>query len=202
MRTIPFYNFNEFDVMAGRLQLFGFEPISPADIDREEGFEPHDLPPDHDWTTLPEHLDMRHLIARDVAALCRCDAYVLLDGWERSTGATAEKTVADWIGLPRLDPETFQPWQDNLLLEADRITSQDRQNSYGHPIDHWTRTVEVLRGLTNDKSLEMHPETVGLLWICDKLARYVHGGKRDNLVDIAGYARCIEKVHQERARRT
>ena len=37
-------------------------------------------------------------------------------------------------------------------------------------------------------------EQVALAMICLKIAREVHVPTRDNLVDLVGYARCIEKM--------
>lgn len=197
MRGFICYNFPAFDQMAERLRHERFAVVSPAELDRENGFDPFNLPIDTDWTKAPPGFDMRECIRRDVAEIADCDWYVMLDGWERSAGAKAEKAIADWMGLTRLDPGTLEPWESNLLREADRITSGDRQQEYGHPLDHWTITAGLWSNLFGRP---FKPSDVGLAWICDKLARHMHGQKHDNLVDIAGYARCIEKVSQEQAR--
>lgn len=80
---------------------------------------------------------------------------------------------------------------ENILAEAERLTSRDRSGSYGHPRDHWRITV----GLINARfGTAFKPEDWGVMMIFDKLARDAHTHKRDNIVDVCGYARCVERV--------
>lgn len=95
MRGIKDFNFPSFDyakeVLTGD---YGYDVISPADLDRKEGFnekaDPH----------LP--LDQTGFVKRDVEALLslgKDGLVVMLPGWENSTGATAEFHIAQWLGL-------------------------------------------------------------------------------------------------------
>lgn len=99
MRNVPYYNFPEFDKLATALRAEGHTVFNPADIDREAGFDPMTLPEDHDWSKLPDCLDLREVIKRDIDAILECDSIWMLPGWERSTGAIAEYGVAIWAGL-------------------------------------------------------------------------------------------------------
>lgn len=99
MRGIPLFNFPAFDAAAAELRKSGIEVISPAELDRESGFDPTNLPNDWDWSSLPEDFALRHAAARDLAALLQCDSIHLLPGWQNSVGAQAELAVAKWIGL-------------------------------------------------------------------------------------------------------
>ena len=103
MRGKPRYNFPAFDHAAGIIRAAGHEPVSPADRDRAMGFEPACLDEYHDYSKEPENLDMKAVIAGDIAALLQCDAIILLKGWEESQGARVEASVAEWAGIPRLD---------------------------------------------------------------------------------------------------
>lgn len=82
----------------------------------------------------------------------------------------------------------------NILEEANQITSQDRNNDYGHPKIDFARTAifwSVLFGT------EVKPEQIPLAMILLKLSRQINKHKRDNLVDIAGFARTREMMDSE-----
>lgn len=86
---------------------------------------------------------------------------------------------------------------ENILEEANRITSEDRERDYGHPLDNFTQTAELWNQIFKDKLAPGHrfvAEDFALAMICCKLSRHTNKPVRDNLTDIAGYARTIEKV--------
>ena len=100
MRGKKWFNFPDFDWAKECLMRAGWEVISPADLDREIGFDVKSLPPDTDWSDVSKlGFDLRTAIQRDVAAICQCDAIFMLHGWSESRGAKAEKAVAEWLGL-------------------------------------------------------------------------------------------------------
>lgn len=99
MRGIPLFNFPAFDSAADALSVIGEYPVSPADLDRASGFNPESLPADFDWNTTPDGFSIKDAIDRDIAAIKTCKAIYMLDGWERSLGARAEKALAEWLGL-------------------------------------------------------------------------------------------------------
>jgi hypothetical protein len=83
----------------------------------------------------------------------------------------------------------------NILDEADHITSQERQETYGHPLDNLGLTAALWSVAFGRK---FSPEDVSMAMILVKLARELHMPKRDNLVDICGYARTMEQIRHER----
>lgn len=100
MRGRKFFNFPAFDDARDMLESNGHSVISPADLDREIGLHPEILPADYDWRDLSIiGFSLHDAIDRDVAALKRCDAIYMLQGWEHSAGARAEKAIAEWLGL-------------------------------------------------------------------------------------------------------
>lgn len=101
MRGRPYYNFRAFDAARDELTARGWDVVSPADLDRERGFDALRLPPGTDWSRIPEGFDMEACIKRDVKAILRCDVLVFLPGhWEGSAGCKGEFAVALWAGKP------------------------------------------------------------------------------------------------------
>jgi hypothetical protein len=80
-----------------------------------------------------------------------------------------------------------------ILAEAARLADGPRNDSYGHPREDFTRTAKIWSALLG---VEITAEQVGLCMIGVKLSRHCHAPKRDNLVDIAGYARTLEKLEE------
>jgi len=105
MRNVPLYNFPAFDAAAEAIRRDGNKAINPADLDREMGFHPEELPDDWDWSSFPPGTDVSEFVDRDLDALATCDAIYMLPGWEQSKGATAEHAVAQWRGLTIFYPE-------------------------------------------------------------------------------------------------
>ena len=85
-----------------------------------------------------------------------------------------------------------------ILDEAFKLVSKDRQGSYGHPLDDYTKVTEIFRSLTG-KDLSVYEAL--LFMVSVKLARLrtnlelskVH---HDSLVDALGYLTCIKMVEE------
>ena len=91
-----------------------------------------------------------------------------------------------------------------ILDEAARITAGDRQNDYGHPADNHTATASMWSAYMSRKTgrvIEFDATDVCVLNMLQKLSRHAHSPKRDNLVDVAGYARNAEMVEEKRNER-
>lgn len=93
MRGIEKFNFPAFDLAADLLRACGHDVVTPADLNRAEGFDENAPPAE----VTPEFL--RAAIQRDVAAICKVDGLVLLPGWERSKGSAVEVALARFLGL-------------------------------------------------------------------------------------------------------
>lgn len=188
MRHYPQFNFPAFDAARDAFTADGWRVISPADIDREHGIDPN-------TPRVFSAAECRELARRDIAAILESDAIAMLPGWERSAGASAELAVAKWIGLEVYDATTRKVMDESILDEAKRITRGDRNYDYGHPaVEHdriaayWTTYLNrVVRG-----------EDVAMMMVLLKVARMGERYKRDNLVDMAGYADCYQRIHCSR----
>ena len=85
-----------------------------------------------------------------------------------------------------------KPPEEDVLLEALRLTSGDRQAQYGPPDQDFTRTAAMWSALFASKmSAPFEARDVAMAMICLKLSRETHQRKRDNSVDGAGYFRCL-----------
>lgn len=105
MRGYRLYNFPAFDEAERALKLAGADPVSPAAMDREAGFDPSadEATPDF----------VRAAMIRDVKAIADCDSILLLKGWEYSEGAFKELQVAKILGLEVL---LESDWSDELYI--------------------------------------------------------------------------------------
>lgn len=87
---------------------------------------------------------------------------------------------------------------ESILQEAQRLVHGDRGADYGHPLDDFTKTATLFNTLTG---ANLTPSDVALFMICVKLSREANKHKRDNLVDLCGYAETYMMVKDEVIRR-
>ena len=89
--------------------------------------------------------------------------------------------------------EQYDEDDDDILAEASRITRGSRQAQYGPPDQDFRRTAGMWSALFLTKlkdGVTFEPRDVALAMILLKTSRETHQRKRDNWVDIAGYASC------------
>lgn len=79
--------------------------------------------------------------------------------------------------------------KETVLEEAARIVDGDRRDDYGHPLDNHRRTAEMWSAYLG---YEVTPRQVCMLNALQKIGRDAHRPKRDNLVDLCGWARNAE----------
>lgn len=105
------FNFHMFDRAAHDLRERGCDPINPADMDREIGFDPY-----RDKAT-PEFL--HDAMIRDTNAIIHeADALLMLEGWEQSTGAKAEYSLARWKHIPIYSYPSFEEIPKDYQIPA------------------------------------------------------------------------------------
>lgn len=81
MSGLPDLNFPAFHAEAARLRGLGHVVINPAEINAD---------PSAEWAAC---------MRADIAQLVTCDGIALLEGWQRSRGATLEHHIASAIGM-------------------------------------------------------------------------------------------------------
>jgi hypothetical protein len=88
----------------------------------------------------------------------------------------------------------------DILLEAHRLITGERQQTYGHPYEDYSRVKRIYYALTG---VELTVESCILFMVAVKLARLrtnleaglVH---HDTLVDTIGYLGCLNIAHKAR----
>ena len=106
----------------------------------------------------------------------------------------------------------------SILTEAEELIHGDRQEAYSHPKVNFATIMHIWRGILKAKAYTLYTQDqiryedlkgayafieamdaddVAMLMIGMKMGREVGNHKRDNLVDIAGYAGTIEMLHNE-----
>lgn len=81
--------------------------------------------------------------------------------------------------------------QSSILPEAQKLVHGKRNEDYGHPYHDFSRTAKIWSAIL-DK--EVTPEQVALCMIGVKMSRECNKPKRDNRVDMAGYAEALDMV--------
>ena len=84
---------------------------------------------------------------------------------------------------------------ETVCQEADRIVSYDRGQQYGDPTADFSRIAKMWSAILG---IYVSPQQVGMCMILLKISRESHLPKRDNLVDIAGYAKCVDMINEKR----
>lgn len=87
--------------------------------------------------------------------------------------------------------QDFENSQTSILLEANGLIYGERAKAYGPVTENFGRTAERWSQIFG---IKVTPEQVGLAMIDLKLSRHLNSPKRDNLVDIAGYIGCLDKL--------
>lgn len=200
------YNFPAFESAAADLKRRGYVVRSPVDID-------HDVWQKHfgrDFDPVTDKCDYGHpllheMMRGNVEAILASDAIAFLPGWEQSRGANFEKGIGEMLGLRMIDAHSGGDLaMESAVEEAQRLVHGNRGSDYGHPLDDFEKTAGMLNSLFRGRFYpykELIAEDIGKIQICVKLSREENRPKRDNRVDIAGYAETIQMCADERQRR-
>jgi Domain of unknown function (DUF6378)/Domain of unknown function (DUF4406) len=202
MRGYADFNFPAFHDGAARLREAGYEVFSPAERDKDQGFDPSGMKGDN-AELAPAGFDLRAALAADLDFVClEADAVVVLPGWEKSSGANAEVSAARALGLGVMTlAEALgeaEPPRADALTEAKALITGDRNNSYGPPTQDFQRTADMASsfgfrfvGHPDGPAEDLESYHVAIFMMLLKLSRLAWTpGKRDSWVDAAGYAGC------------
>jgi len=111
MRGVKNFNKDSFNLAEKYLIELGFDAVNPVAIDESNGIVL--LSETGDIADIPNFTlnDLKDVIRRDVEAVIGCDAVYMLNGWETSKGARAERAIALWLGLVVMYQGDDQSWR-------------------------------------------------------------------------------------------
>lgn len=81
--------------------------------------------------------------------------------------------------------------RDEMLTEAIRLTTGDRNASYGHPYDNLTMMANMVSAYLSGKcgiDLAFDAEDMAWIMVMAKASRTIVANKGDNYIDAAAYA--------------
>lgn len=209
MTGLPNYNYDEFYRAANLARMAGHDAINPADhFSGDQSKEYHEY------------------MRADIGDLLTAEAVYFLKGWRDSIGARVEYIVAVALNLPIAFEEELASTEDgwtrnysakktlrdafdgvwkerkkaepsgSVLTEAEALVHGDRGEAYGHPFEDFSKTAKIWETILG---CEVTAEQVALCMIGVKISRQLHKPKRDNAVDIAGYAETLQMCVDYRA---
>lgn len=88
-----------------------------------------------------------------------------------------------------------------ILNKAAAAVDGPRQKDYGSPLENHTATARLWNAYLMRRfggGSVLIAEDVCMMNILQKVSRLAHSITEDGLVDVAGYARCVEMVQDER----
>jgi hypothetical protein len=91
--------------------------------------------------------------------------------------------------------EVNHPKAEDILSEAKRIVHGARNQDYGRPFENFSKIANLINAAFETK---FQAGDIPILMILLKISRHRNTYKRDNLVDIAGYAATAEMVEMSR----
>lgn len=109
--------------------------------------------------------------------------------------AEKENCVSNLVGEPQfgIHPSSYPDDASNVLLEAQKIVNGKRQEDYGDRKQSFARIAKLWSSYLN---IDVSSQDVVNMMILLKVSRAKTSFKRDNLIDIAGYAYCSELIHE------
>ena len=211
MTGYPHYNLAGFTAGANQLRNAGYEVVTPFECNSVVWRRHHG----RDFDPLVDTCDygdpiLGEMLLEDLAALRAANLVAVLPGWEKSKGAKLEVMLAQNLGKRVMDVTSFgdlgatvqasvvvERPAESALQEAQRLVHGDRGADYGHPIDDYTRTGRMWGAILGIPDID--PRLCTLMMVAVKMSRETHKPKRDNRVDMAGYAECCEMIAERQA---
>lgn len=105
---------------------------------------------------------------------------------------TGTRCASSREGCSCSSPRAISPAAgESILEEAHRLVYGDRHDDYGHPADDYEKVAAIWAVILEQP---VTAKQAALCMVGVKLARELHRPKRDNLVDLAGYAAVAARI--------
>lgn len=111
--------------------------------------------------------------------------------------ADGDLLVVEVEPQPEQAQDTPTPKRAEILREAERLITGDRNQTYGEPMENFSIIAEYWNTFLSHKLKDgekITPGDTAGMQVLVKLAREKGGPKEDNKLDIAGYAACWAEV--------
>lgn len=105
--------------------------------------------------------------------------------------------------VPAAESQVPTAHTPNILEEANALVHGVRNADYGHPADDFAAAAKAFNAYVEKKyniANLLEAADVPIFQMIVKIMREANKPKRDNLVDIAGYAATLEMVHDAQDR--
>lgn len=208
----PHYNVEQFEFYESRLEGDGHTvvtPFAPNSVvwSRHFGrpFDPRSDECDYGHPLLPE------MLAEDFKVLLSADGVYFLPGWRQSRGSRHEFAMARALGKPCHEAHDGAAITDDAVVsvqptgpitaEAQSLVYGDRNAAYGHPHDDYRTTARLWEAYLDLPEGRIGAKHAAMMMALVKVSRESRRPKRDNLVDLAGYAECAWRIDQRIAGR-
>lgn len=100
--------------------------------------------------------------------------------------------------LPLVFSDQVEKYGSSILEEAQKLVHGVRQENYDHPYDNHKRIAGFMSVYLADiLKRDITPREAAMCILLVKIAREMFKSKRDNGVDICGYAAVIEMIDQK-----
>lgn len=83
--------------------------------------------------------------------------------------------------------------EESILETAESLVKGERGKNYGHPMVDFSRIAKLWGAL---KDVHFTPSDVAKFMIAVKLSRETNRPKKDNRIDIAGYALTLDMIEE------
>jgi len=97
--------------------------------------------------------------------------------------------------MSHLDLRCHIKLPESILAEAARIRGGERRADYGDAVENFSRITAIANAATG---LQLTSAQVCKVMLAVKLARELHHHKRDNLVDLCGYADILNLIEEDK----
>lgn len=90
-----------------------------------------------------------------------------------------------------------------IFVKDTKAIITERQSSYGHPIEDFTRSSGMMASLgfrfqdASGNIRNVAAADIPIIMMCVKMSREMHRHKDDSVLDIAGYANTLNQVYEK-----